>query len=176
VRILLHICCAPCGTSAVERLLDQGHGVTLFFSNHNIDTRQEHDLRLLQVEKLADHFNTTLLVDPPDNEAWLKGVAGLENEPERGRRCAVCFRYALGRTAAKMEQDGYDGFCTTLTTSPHKVAPIIFQIGRELGGERFLPFDFKKSEGFKRSLVLSNELGLYRQSYCGCLFSRRVTN
>jgi len=173
MRVLLHACCAPCASTAVERLLGLGHAVTLFFSNHNIDTADEHDLRLRQVEKLAVHFNTPLLADPRDNGAWRAAVAGHEAAPERGSRCAICFRYSLARTHDRMLREGFDAFATSLTTSPHKVASLIFAVGQELAGTRFLALDFKKDDGFGRSLALSRALGLYRQSYCGCVFSRR---
>ena len=91
MEILLHVCCAPCATTPVTRLLELGHRVSLYFSNHNIDTAAEHDKRLHQVEKLAAHFQTPLLVDERDHEAWRTAVAGLESEPERGERCRVCF-------------------------------------------------------------------------------------
>jgi len=173
MRVLLHACCAPCASTAVERLLGLGHAVTLFFSNHNIDTPGEHDLRLRQIGKLAAHFNTPLLVDPRDNGAWRAAVAGHEAAPERGSRCVLCFRYSLARACERMLQEDFDAFTTSLTTSPHKTAPLIFATGRDLAGTRFLAIDFKKDDGFGRSLELSRALGLYRQSYCGCVFSRR---
>lgn len=173
MRVLLHVCCAPCASSAVERLLGIGHAVTLLFSNHNIDTLEEHDLRLRHVAKLAAHYNTPLLTDPRDNDAWRATISGHEAAPERGSRCALCFRYSLSRTRDRMLHERLDAFTTTLTTSPHKTSPLIFTIGQELAGERFLPIDFKKRDGFARSLALSRTLELYRQSYCGCVFSRR---
>jgi predicted adenine nucleotide alpha hydrolase (AANH) superfamily ATPase len=172
MRVLLHACCAPCASTAVERLLGVGHAVTLFFSNHNIDTPAEHALRLLHVERLAAHFNAPLLVDAPDRDTWRAAVAGHENVPERGSRCALCFRYSLSRACGQMRQAGFDAFTTSLTTSPHKSSPVIFAIGRELAEDRFLAMDFKKDDGFGRARVLSSALGLYRQNYCGCSFSR----
>lgn len=173
MRVLLHTCCAPCASVATERLLDLGHEVCLFFSNHNIDPPAEHDLRLRQVDKLATHFSVPLLADPPDNAAWRVAVAGHESAPERGSRCAICFRYSLARTRDHMVQEGFDAFTTSLTTSSHKTAPVIFRIGHDLAGERFLALDFKKCNGFGRACEISRTLDLYRQNYCGCLFSQR---
>ncbi len=176
MRVLLHVCCAPCASTALERLLGLGHEVTLFFSNHNIDPPAEHALRLQHVEKLAAHFKAPLLVDPPDPAAWRAAVAGHEDAPERGSRCTLCFRYSLARTRDRMLQGGFDAFTTSLTTSPHKSTPLLFAIGRELAGERFLAVDFKKRDGFGRARALSAALGLYRQTYCGCAFSRSASS
>lgn len=173
MRVLLHTCCAPCASVATERLLGLGHEVVLFFSNHNIDPPAEHALRVQQAEKLAKHFSVPLLIDPPDTAAWRVTVAGHEDAPERGSRCAICFRYSLVRTRDYMLQEGFDAFCTSLTTSPHKTAALVFNIGHDLAGDRFLAFDFKKCDGFGRARELSRALDLYRQNYCGCLFSKR---
>ncbi len=172
MRVLLHVCCAPCASTAAERLLGLGHEVTLFFSNHNIDTSLEYALRLRHVERLSAHFNVPLLVDPPDHAAWRAGVAGYEDALERGSRCALCFRYSLARTCDHMQQAGFDAFTTSLTTSPHKSSPLLFAIGKELAADQFLALDFKKCDGFGRARALSFALGLYRQNYCGCEFSR----
>jgi len=172
MRVLLHACCAPCASAAVERLLDLGHAVTLFFSNHNIAPDGEHTLRARHVERLAAHFAVPLLVDPPEHAAWRRATAGHEEAPERGSRCAICFRYSLARARDRMLRDGFDAFTTSLTTSPHKSAPLLFAIGRDLAADRFLALDFKARDGFMRSCALSRALGLYRQMYCGCEFSR----
>jgi predicted adenine nucleotide alpha hydrolase (AANH) superfamily ATPase len=174
MRVLLHTCCAPCASTAVERLLGLGHAVTLFFSNHNIDTPAEHALRLLHVERLAAHFHAPILVDAPDRDAWRAAIAGHEKAPERGSRCTLCFRYSLARACGHMLQAGFDAFTTSLTTSPHKSSPILFMIGRELAADRFLALDFKKDDGFGRARSLSSALGLHGQDYCGCAFSHPV--
>lgn len=172
-RVLLHTCCGPCATRAIE-VLQAEHEVTLFFSNSNISPVEEYERRLAAARRLADLTGTALVVDPYDHESWLQSVAGLEDEPEKGQRCEVCFRFNLTRAAAHARENGFDAFTTTLTTSPHKPVPVIFAIGETLGD--FLPVAFRKGDGYMRSLELSREYGLYRQADCGCEFSRRDTS
>lgn len=168
--ILLHVCCAPCATSPAERLVGQGYGVVLFFSNSNIHPVEEYRRRLAEVRRLADAMRLDLVEDGYDHGAWLDRVRGLENEPERGSRCLACFAYSLGRAAEAMKRLGLDGFTTTLTVSRHKSSRDIFALGRSHEG--FLEMDFKKNDGYARSVELSRRLDLYRQGYCGCEFSR----
>jgi len=170
-KILLHCCCAPCSSSSIERLLEDEYSITLFYSNSNIFPQDEFDKRLVHLEKLARIYGLDLVVDNYDHEAWKKAVAGLENEPEKGRRCAVCFRFNLMRAEAKAEELGIDEFTTTLTVSPHKTSQMIFDAAS--GMQRYVPYNFKKKDGFKRSLELSAKYGLYRQEYCGCEYSLR---
>lgn len=169
--LLLHCCCAPCAAGCLERLQNEGRGVTFYFSNSNLDTPEEYARRLAALEQLAGAFRLPLLADAYDHAAWRGNVAGLENEPERGRRCAECFTFSLARTAAKARELGIGSFATTLTVSPHKNSRLIFDIGSRFDG--FEAYDFKKQDGFKRSVELARELALYRQPYCGCEFSRR---
>ena len=168
MKILLHACCGPCATACVERL-GAKHAVTLFFSNSNIAPRSEYDKRLEQARKLAGLTGVPLIEDAYEHEAWREHVKGFENEPERGRRCEKCFEFNLCRTARYAETHGFEAFTTTLTVSPHKRSPVIFSIGKRLGP--FLAEDFKKQDGFERSLRLAGQYGLYRQDYCGCEFS-----
>ncbi len=170
--ILLHICCAPCGSASVERLLLENREVTLFFSNSNIFPEEEFQKRLYYAEKLASHYGIRLVRDNYEHERWLSAVKGLENEPEKGMRCSACFRFSLENTARKAYELGIGEFTTTLTISPHKDSKQVFDAGK--GMEGFSEHDFKKRDGFRRSLELSKELGLYRQEYCGCEFSLNV--
>ena len=186
---LLHTCCGPCASACVPRLKDAGHDVTMLFANSNIDTREEFEKRKGEAEKLAKHDGVRFAALPYDHEEWLREVAaGFENEPEKGARCARCFRYNLSKTAAYAAQHGFDAFTTSLTVSPHKVSSVIFSVGQSVSQSlnqtvpqsnsqtiSFLPEDFKKKEGFKLSVKRAQELGLYRQSYCGCEFSKRET-
>ena len=171
--ILLHICCAPCGGGCVERLLAEGREVRLFYSNGNLATPEEFDRRLDSVKLLARHFEVELEVDPYDHAAYLAAVAGLEDEPERGARCAKCFAFNLGRTAQRAAELGLP-FATTLTVSPHKNSAAIFAAGGEY--PNFEAIDFKKRDGFLRSNRIARELGFYRQNFCGCEFSLRATH
>jgi len=168
--LLLHVCCGPCATHAIDWLRRE-YVVTLFFSNSNIWPPSEYALRLEQARKLALACGTPLIEDDYDHEAWRAFIHGLEDEPERGRRCARCFEFNLIRTARVAAARGCDCFTTTLTTSPHKDARTIFSIGHRLGP--FLAVDLKKQNGFLHSLALSRDYGLYRQDYCGCEWSRR---
>jgi len=156
----------------VPRLKEMDRTVTMLFANSNIDTREEFDKRFHEAEKLARADGVKLVALPYDHEEWLKEVAfGYENEPEKGVRCARCFRYNLSKAAAYAAEHGYDEFTTSLTVSPHKDSKTIFSVAQSVSAA-FLAEDFKKHEGFKLSTCRAKELGLYRQSYCGCEFSK----
>ena len=142
----------------------------MFFSNSNIDTREEYEKRLGEARKLAAAEGVELVADAYDHSEWLREVAaGYENEPEKGRRCERCYRYNLARTASYAAAHGFESFTTSLTVSPHKPSAKIFAASDD---PRFLHEDFKKRDGFKLSVRRAAELGLYRQPYCGCEFSK----
>ena len=173
--VLLHICCAPDSTATFEQLAPD-YEVVGFFHNDNLFPPEEYALRLANAEKAAAALGFTL--EPCDYQpaAWDEAVRGLESEPEKGRRCAACFRYNLTAAALRAQALGIPHFTTTLTISPHKSSALIFEIGNEIGrttGVEFLEIDFKKKGGFQRSLEMTRELGLYRQNYCGCKYSLR---
>lgn len=130
-------------------------------------------MRLEHARRLANIMDVFFEEDSYDHKQWLERVQGLEHEPEKGKRCEQCFTFSLERTARMAERLGYPAFATTLTLSPHKVSKMIFEIGRRFPG--YVPIDFKKEDGFLRSLELSRAYDLYRQGYCGCEFSRRET-
>ena len=171
-KILLHCCCAPCSTTSIERLLADGYSIVLFYSNSNIFPEEEFDKRLSYMQKLAEIYHLELIADEYDHAAWSTAIKGLENEPEKGRRCAACFAYNLARAEAKARELGIDEFTTTLTVSPHKISEMIFNAAKDMQG--YVPYNFKKQEGFKRSLELSEKYGLYRQNYCGCEYSLKA--
>ena len=174
-RLLLHVCCGPCLTAVVERILPQFDVVGLWH-NPNIDTEQEHELRLGNARIVAEHFGIELICADYDAADWLRAVAGLEQEPEGGRRCPVCFDYRLRRTVQYAAEHQIDHVATTLTVSPHKPLDVINRLGADLCDEmgiRFVGRNFRRGGGFQRSVELSRELGLYRQRYCGCAFARR---
>jgi predicted adenine nucleotide alpha hydrolase (AANH) superfamily ATPase len=170
-KILLHTCCAPCAAGSWERLLEQGYEVTFLFSNSNIYPRAEYDTRLETIRKFADAVGVEFLCDTYDHDSWLKRVEGFEQEPEKGRRCAVCFEFNLGRAAFFAEKKKIENFTTTLTVSTHKESRMIFDAGERFS--RYLAVDFKEKDGHIRSSTLCKEYGLYRQTYCGCEFSLR---
>lgn len=171
MKVVLHSCCGPCASACVPRLKERGDAVTMFFSNSNIDTREEWERRLAAARALAAAEGVDLVADEYDHGTWLREVAaGCEDAPEKGVRCERCYRYNLARTAAFSAANGFDGFTTSLTVSPHKPSAKIFAASDD---PKFLHEDFKKRDGFKLSVRRAAELGLYRQPYCGCEFSRR---
>ena len=149
--------------------------MALYFSNSNIAPADEFDRRAESAKKLAEADGVEFVVDPPDHADWLEKVAkGYENEPEKGARCERCFKYNLARTAKYAREHGFEAFTTSLTVSPHKVSKFIFYCGETVASRDcgFMEIDFKKKDGFLKSLARSAELGLYRQRWCGCEFSR----
>ena len=174
--ILIHACCAPDAAVVIERLSDE-YNILICFYNPNIHPQKEYTLRLDEMVRIAEDMNVELVDCEYDDKNWFKLIRGLETEPEKGLRCDVCFEIRLRKTAEIARDKGIDVFTTVLTVSPHKNAQKINQIGTKLGkeyGVQFLEADFKKKDGFKRSIELSRQFGLYRQDYCGCLFSRQA--
>ena len=177
MTVVLHACCGPCASACVPRLADAGHDVTLLFANSNIDTADEFERRRAAAERLAAHDGVAFASLPYDHADWLEKVArGFEDAPEKGERCARCFRYNLAKTADWARARGFDAFTTSLTVSPHKPSRMVFAAADAISPSAtspvFLAEDFKKREGFKLSVRRARELGLYRQSYCGCEFSK----
>ncbi|MCP2604861.1 epoxyqueuosine reductase QueH [Candidatus Aminicenantes bacterium AH-873-B07] len=173
-KILVHICCAPDALYVVQ-LLQKNYDVTGYFYNPNIHPEEEYKLRLSEAKKVADFLNFSLKEEIYDPQRWFKMVKGFENEPEKGRRCDICYAMRLDRTVKKAKDEGFDTFTTIMTISPWKKAQKINQIGRMLGNKHkinFLEADFKKKDGFKKSVELSKKFNLYRQNYCGCTFSK----
>jgi len=174
-RLLLHVCCGPCSTEVIERLRPR-FDLTLFFANPNLAPAEEYERRLAAARGAAARYAVPLLTAKDDHDAWLQAVRGLEWEREGGARCEACFRVRLEETAREAKRGGFDLFATTLTISPHKNAAVVFRTGHFAAmkhGVRLLEEDFKKKDGYHRSVVRSHEMGLYRQGYCGCEFSLR---
>ena len=172
--LLLQGCCGPCSSYVLE-YLTRYFDVTLLFYNPNIRPEAEYQKRLDALRELLAKMPTASpvrLVDPGwRGEDFLAAIRGLEGEPEGGKRCPVCFRLRLEETARLAAAEGYDFFGTTLTVSPHKNAPTLNAIGEALAreyGAAWLPSDFKKRNGYLRSIQLSKQYGIYRQEYCGC--------
>jgi hypothetical protein len=171
VNILLHVCCGICAGSVAERLISEGHNVTGYFFNPNIHPVSEWETRLKVAAIIAGHIGFHLETGEYNHEDWVKKTVGLEKEPEGGRRCEVCYRMRLEETHRLMKARGFDVFTTTLTVSPYKPAAVVNRVGEEIGGDRFLARDFKKLDGFKRANEIAKTLGVYRQHYCGCVYS-----
>lgn len=181
--LLLHSCCGPCSTAVIERLIPD-YDLTVYFYNPCItdpleyEKRKENQIKFINDYNISFGGNCRVNFIEGDYEPleYLNMVQGLENEPEGGARCTLCFRQRLLKTAKIAASKGFPLFTTTLTVSPHKNYQLISGIGKEAGskyGVEFLDMDFKKKAGFQRSIQMSKEYGLYRQNYCGCDFSKR---
>ena len=172
-RLLLHVCCAPDATVAFERLSKDWRIVGYFF-NPNIYPVEEYAKRLGDFQRLGCQMGIEVRSGEYCDQEWYNRIKGLENEPEKGRRCDVCFQFRLENAAQIAKTEGFDAFATVLTVSPHKNAEKINRMGQMLAeqyGTDYLATDLKKQDGFKRSVELSRQFGLYRQKYCGCKFS-----
>ena len=174
-RILLHICCAPCAGYPIEILKNEGE-VVGYFANPNIQPSEEYEKRLGEVKRFLNQAHIELIEEPYNPAAWNEAVKGLEDEPEGGKRCEVCFRLRLEKAAQTAKRLGCDSFTSTLTVSRYKNSKMIHQIGEKISRETGIGFrkdDFKKKGGYDKSIKLSREMGFYMQDYCGCLFSLR---
>ena len=174
--LLLHSCCAPCSSTCLERLKDK-FKITVLYYNPNIDEEEEYEKRKAeQIRFLKETGWAEFLDCDHEAEAFAKMAQGLEEEPERGKRCYACYALRLKKTAEIAKAHGFDYFATTLTLSPHKNADWLNEIGEKEGGRyavKYLFSDFKKQGGYYRSTALSQEYGLYRQDFCGCKYSKR---
>lgn len=176
--LLLHSCCAPCSSYVIE-YLSKYFKITVFYYNPNISPDNEYRYRADEQKRLIESMsleNPVEFLEGEYNPAdFFEASKGLEDAPEGGARCAKCFNLRLSKTAETAQQGNYDYFTTTLTISPLKNAQLINNIGKELSNKYNVPYllsDFKKKNGYKRSIVLSKEYNLYRQNYCGCIFSK----
>ena len=178
-KLLLHSCCAPCSSYCLE-YLSQYFEITVLYYNPNIFPETEYQYRISEQQRLIEALPAvhpisfrSLIYSP---EEFYQAARGMENEPEGGERCKACFRLRLERTAKMAREEDFDFFTTTLSISPLKNATVLNTIGEELAekyGVSYLNSDFKKRNGYKRSVELSAKYGLYRQDYCGCEYSRR---
>lgn len=180
-RLLLHSCCAPCSSYVLE-YLRPFFKITVFYYNPNISMDEEYRKRAAEQKRLIEAYNETgfYLIDIIEGdyepEEFFTAVKGLENCPEGGERCFACYEMRIRKTSQIALAGKYDCFATTLTISPLKNAAKINEIGERIAGEcgiSWLPSDFKKKDGYKRSIGLSREYGLYRQNYCGCIYSKK---
>ena len=178
-RLLLHSCCAPCSSYVLEYLSDYFE-ITVFYYNPNISPAEEYEKRAAEqqhlIRELPAKHPITLVVGAYEPERFYAVSRGLETVPEGGERCFRCYRLRLEAAAKMAVEGGFDYFATTLTISPLKNAGKLNEIGEELSQiykVEHLPSDFKKKNGYRRSVELSAEYGLYRQNYCGCVFSKR---
>lgn len=177
-KLLLHSCCGPCSTTVLS-FLEGFFDIIVYYYNPNIEPIEEYEKRKSEQIKFIKEFNKssiTFLEGLYENDKFRDCSKGLENELEGGARCVSCFKLRLEKTALKAKELNCDYFGTTLTVSPHKNSKIINEIGKHLEEKyniKFLYSDFKKKDGYKKSIILSKEYNLYRQDYCGCLFGRK---
>ncbi len=179
-KILLHSCCGPCSTQCIARLTPY-FNITILYYNPNIEPQEEYLKRKKEQIRLLneiDHQNNLDIMDCDyANEDFRDIVPGLEQEPEGGARCHHCYELRLRKTALLAKENGYEYFGTTLTVSPYKNAEVINKLGAKIADElniKFLFSDFKKEDGYKKSIEYSKKYQLYRQNYCGCLFSKQI--
>jgi len=178
-KLLLHACCGPCSSFVIERLTDY-FDIDIFYYNPNITDENEYYKRLDEVKRLVsliNHKNKLNVIDAGfSNNLFFELSKGLENEPERGKRCYKCYKERLEKSCIYAKENGYDYFATTLTLSPYKNSNWVNEIGENLNKKydvNYLYSDFKKENGYKRSIELSKIYNLYRQDYCGCIYSLR---
>ncbi len=174
-KLLLHACCAPCATSVIEQLKDR-YDIDVFFYNPNIHPKKEYAIRLNEIKKLCEYHGLKLHLGEYETVKWFKIARRYKNEPEGAKRCYICYGMRMYQTAGLAKNLGYDYFTTTLSVSPLKRYERIKRIGETLAdvyGIRFESTDFKKKDGFKRSVEISKQFGFYRQNYCGCVYSMR---
>lgn len=172
--ILLHSCCGPCSSACIDRIKDY-FDITVIYYNPNIEPIDEYLHRKNEQIRLLKEWNIKFMDCDYDNDTWKEKTKYLSEELEGGKRCSVCFGIRLKYTAQKALEEGFDYFGTTLTVSPHKNSQLINKIGGSIGeslGIKFLYSDFKKKEGYKKSIEFSKQYNLYRQDYCGCLYSK----
>lgn len=178
-RLLLHCCCAPCSSHCLSVLAEHFH-ITAYFYNPNITDYTEYIKRFEELKRFVSEVyveGVDVELAEHDPQVFLEIAKGMEDLPERGARCYECYKLRLDRSAAYARDNGYDMFTTTLSISPHKNAIWLNEIGAELSrkyGVGYLFSDFKKKDGYRHSIQLSKEYGLYRQNYCGCEFSRNA--
>ncbi len=173
-KLLLHTCCAPCGSFISYERLAPRFQLTWYFYNPNLVSREEYERRLDFAQAVCRRFDWPLVIEPYAHEAWQAMTCGRGSDPERGLRCRLCYSERLARTARQARQAGFDLFSTTLLVSPYKDAAAIRDIGEALaraGGPVFLNEDFQADDGYRRSQEMAKQLGLYRQRFCGCEYS-----
>ena len=174
-KLLLHSCCAPCSIYVLKKL-SQDWEITIYFYDPNIHPRAEYNQRRDEIKGYAEKLNIEFIEGDYDTLNWMQRTRGLEKEPEKGKRCDVCFDVRLGEAARKAAQENYQAFASVLSMSPHKDAQQISKIGQRLAKKfqiDFLDQDWKKNDGFKIANTLSKKEGFYRQDYCGCFYSRK---
>jgi predicted adenine nucleotide alpha hydrolase (AANH) superfamily ATPase len=170
-KILLHICCGICSLYSIKKLKELGFYVEGFFFNPNINPYKEYLRRKRVLEEVKKLVKIEIIEGEYDPFLWLDVCKDYKEEKEGGKRCSLCYELRLRRTFEVLKEKKFDCFTTTLTISPHKKSKVIISLGKSISSSHFFPIDFKKEEGFKKTIHLAKEFNLYRQNYCGCVYS-----
>lgn len=174
-KILLHACCGICSAYPISLLKEMGYEPVVYFCNPNLDTSEEYEKRLEAQKIVCIYHWVDLIAEAYNHEYFLSKVKGLENEPERGKRCDLCIKLRLAQTVTKAKELGINKFTTSLVISPHKNFAKISEIAISVAdGLEYIAIDFKKKDGFLKTNQLSKQLGIYRQNYCGCEFGKKL--
>lgn len=176
-QIVLHACCAVCAGYPLQLLSETGYNPIVYYFNPNIHPDEEYKRRLDELIRYCKKKNYKLIIGKKDTQGWFDFVKGLENEKERGKRCHKCFEYRLTETARKAKELGIERFTTTLFISPHKIRADIINEGRKAAEQFGLIFedtDFRKKDGFLKTMTIAKEENFYRQTYCGCIFTNKA--
>ncbi len=180
-RLLLHSCCGPCSSYVITYLTNY-FDITVLYYNPNISPYEEYikrkneQIKIIELLNSKSKNNIDIMDCDYDNNLYEEKIKGLEMEPERGKRCEICYKLRIEKTANIAKENNYDYFCTTLSVSPYKNANLINKIGEEMEQKykiKWLYSDFKKKDGYKKSIMLSQKYNLYRQNYCGCIYSKK---
>ena len=174
-KIILHACCAPCASYPINKLIEDGFEPVVFFYNPNIFPSKEYDIRRVELEKYCAKIGVQYFEGEYQIKRFYEAVKGFEKEPEKGKRCSICFELRLDETAQFAISQKIEYFTTTLSVSPHKNSIQIFETGNGVAkkyGIKFLEYNFKKQDGFKISRQIAKENNMYAQTYCGCEFSK----
>ncbi|MCS7228305.1 MAG: epoxyqueuosine reductase QueH [Endomicrobia bacterium] len=170
--VLLHICCGICAAECINHLKNLGYEITGFFYNPNIHPEEEYLARKKVVKQVAEILNINMIYGEYEPDRWFNECEIYADEPEGGKRCGICYELRLTETYKQAQLLGYNFFSTTLAISPHKSFITITSIGKKIGNNKFLGIDFKKDDGFNKTIAFAKVHNLYRQKYCGCIYSK----
>lgn len=175
-NILLHACCAVCAGYPLQFLSEANYTPIVYFFNPNIHPKEEYERRLAELVRYCDKKHFELIIEHEEDNGWFEFVKGLESEKERGERCNKCFEYRLLKTAQKAKFLNIEKFSTTLFVSPHKIRNNIIVAGKKAAEKfdlQFMDFDFRKKDGFLKTMDIAKEENFYRQKYCGCIYAQQ---
>ena len=173
-KVLLHVCCGVCALYSIEKLKKEGYLIEGLFFNPNIYPEAEYSLRKEAAQEAANIGEIKIIESKYEPSLWVDVCGQYKDEAEGGIRCNLCYKLRLKKTFERAKDLGFDFFTTTLTISPYKDSAVISKIGKAIGADLFLEIDFKKGDGFKKTMELAKKHNLYRQKYCGCIYSQRL--